>query len=91
MILDEPTSALDPVAEKQVYENYRQFAKEKTSLFISHRLASTRFCDKICLLDRGRIAEYGTHEALIDKKGLYYTMFEAQSRAYREEGADEEK
>lgn len=91
LILDEPTSALDPVAEKQVYESYRQFAGNKTSLFISHRLASTRFCDKICLLDHGKIAEYGTHEALMEQKGLYYTMFEAQSRAYRKEGADEEK
>ena len=91
LILDEPTSALDPVAEKQVYESYRQFAGNKTSLFISHRLASTRFCDKICLLDHGKIAEYGTHKALMEQKGLYYTMFEAQSRAYRKEGADEEK
>jgi len=91
MILDEPTSALDPVAERQVYESYRKFAGNKTSLFISHRLASTRFCDKICLLDKGRIAEYGTHESLMEQKGLYYTMFEAQSKAYRKEVADEGK
>lgn len=90
LILDEPTSALDPIAEKQVYESYRQFAEDKTSIFISHRLASTRFCDKICLLDHGRIAEYGTHDTLMEKKGLYYTMFEAQSKSYREEASNEE-
>lgn len=83
LILDEPTSALDPIAESRIYEKYSEMAKEKTSIFISHRLASTRFCDEILYLDRGRIAERGTHEELVRKQGAYAEMFEIQSQYYQ--------
>ena len=65
LILDEPTSALDPIAESRIYEMYNEMTKEKTSIFISHRLASTRFCDEILFLENGRVAERGTHEELL--------------------------
>lgn len=86
MILDEPTAALDPIAEHDIYQKYNQMAEGRTCLFISHRLASTRFCDRILFLDRGQIAEEGTHRQLLDKKGPYADLFEIQSRYYRQEG-----
>ncbi|MCM1244372.1 MAG: ABC transporter ATP-binding protein/permease [Roseburia sp.] len=85
LILDEPTSALDPIAESRIYEQYNEMAGEKTSLFISHRLASTRFCDEILYLEHGVVAERGTHEELLERKGGYAEMFEVQSHYYREE------
>ena len=89
LILDEPTSALDPIAESKIYEEYNSMAAEKTSVFISHRLASTKFCDKIMFLDDGQIAETGTHDELIKKGGKYREIFDIQSHYYREEGANE--
>lgn len=88
MILDEPTAALDPIAEHDIYRKYGRMAEGRTSLFISHRLASTQFCDRILFLDHGQIAEEGTHRQLLDKKGLYADLFEIQSRYYRQEGGD---
>lgn len=85
LILDEPTAALDALAESEIYEKYADFAREKTSLFVSHRLASTRFCDRILLLDGGKIAEEGTHEDLLAKGGLYAKMFALQSKYYSQE------
>lgn len=85
LILDEPTSALDPIAESHIYETYNEIAGERTSIFISHRLASTRFCDEILYLEHGAVTERGTHEELLDKKGGYAEMFEIQSHYYREE------
>lgn len=85
LILDEPTSALDPIAESQIYETYNEIANEKTSIFISHRLASTRFCDEIFYLEDGRIKERGTHEELIGKEGAYAHMYEIQSHYYRKQ------
>ena len=91
LILDEPTAALDAISEQELYLQYRKFIAEKSSIFISHRLASTRFCDRIILMEDGRIAEEGNHDSLMEKKGAYYEMFEAQSRYYREgEQANEE-
>ncbi|MCM1237222.1 MAG: ABC transporter ATP-binding protein/permease [Ruminococcus flavefaciens] len=87
LILDEPTSALDALAENEIYEKYSDFTEQKTSFFVSHRLASTRFCDRIILIDGGRIAEEGTHEELLEQKGLYAKMFELQSKYYKEETA----
>ena len=82
IILDEPTAALDPIAESNIYEKYNQLSAHKTSIFISHRLASTRFCDRIFLMEDGRIAEEGTHEELLKKAGSYAKMFEVQRQYY---------
>ena len=88
-ILDEPTAALDPIAESETYEQFRTMADGKTVLYISHRLASTRFCDRIVLLENGRAAEEGTHDTLLRSGGRYAELYEMQSRYYREKGAAE--
>lgn len=84
LILDEPTSALDPIAESKIYEEYNSMASDKTSVFISHRLASTKFCDKIMFLDDGQIVESGRHDELIKKGGKYREIFDIQSHYYQE-------
>ena len=86
MILDEPTAALDPIAESETYENFRGLTGEKTVIYISHRLASTRFCDRIVFLKDGKNVECGTHKALMDLDGEYAKMFEVQSHYYKKEG-----
>ncbi|MBQ3007118.1 MAG: ABC transporter ATP-binding protein [Clostridia bacterium] len=85
IILDEPTAALDPIAENDMYLRYSELTKDKTAIYISHRLSSTRFCDRIILLDNAKIIETGTHEELLALGGKYAGMFETQSRYYREE------
>ncbi len=87
LVLDEPTAALDPIAENDIYLKYNELTKGKTSVFISHRLASTRFCDRIIFIAKGRITEEGTHEDLLKLGGDYARLFEIQSRYYKE-GAD---
>lgn len=89
LILDEPTSALDPIAESEIYQKYANLSRGRTSLFISHRLASTRFSDRILFLENGKIKEEGTHEQLMALKGSYAHMFEVQSHYYKEEREDE--
>ncbi len=91
LVLDEPTAALDPIAENDIYMKYSEMTAGKTSLFISHRLASTRFCDRIIFLADGGIAEEGTHDELLAKNGVYANLFEVQSRYYREGGESDEK
>lgn len=86
LLLDEPTAALDPLAEHEMYMKYNEMSAGRTSLFISHRLASTRFCDRILFLENGQIAEEGSHEELLKKKGGYAKLFEVQSRYYKEGG-----
>lgn len=86
VVLDEPTAALDPLAEHDIYMKYNSMTQGKSSLFISHRLASTRFCDRILYLEHGRIAEEGTHQSLLDLDGGYAKLFEVQSRYYQEGG-----
>lgn len=85
ILLDEPTAALDAIAENEVYQAYSETLREKTALFISHRLASTRFCDRIILLEQGKIRETGTHEQLLTQGGRYAELFRIQSKYYQEE------
>lgn len=85
LVLDEPTAALDPIAESEVYESYQQHSRGKTAIFISHRLASTRFSDRIILLDHGQIQEEGTHEQLMKLGGAYAHMYQVQSSYYEKE------
>lgn len=89
VFLDEPTAALDALAEQAVYENYSDNMEGRTAVFISHRLASTKFCDRILLLDDGRIAEEGTHDELIRANGEYAELFNVQAKYYQENTAEE--
>lgn len=88
IVLDEPTAALDPLAENDIYQKYHDMTGGRTSLYISHRLASTRFCDRIIYLKDGQIEESGTHEELLAAGGEYAGLFEVQRKYYREGEAD---
>lgn len=91
VILDEPTAALDPVAEADIYSKYNEMTKGKSSVYVSHRLASTRFCDRIIFIENGGISEEGSHEELLAKGGRYAELFGVQSKYYKEgEVSDEE-
>jgi ABC-type multidrug transport system fused ATPase/permease subunit len=85
LILDEPTAALDAMAESEMYEQYSTLVEGKTSVYISHRLSSTRFCDRILFLENGQIAESGSHQELMEQDGRYAEMFRVQSQYYTEE------
>lgn len=91
LLLDEPTSALDPLAETAVYEQYHRLSQGKTTIFISHRLASTKFCDRIIYYENGRVKEDGTHDELMKENGAYAGMFEIQSQYYNEKGGDSDE
>lgn len=82
-ILDEPTAALDPVSESRVYESFDEIVKGKTAVYISHRLSSCKFSDRIFVLDNGKIAESGTHEALLSQNGIYAQLWQAQAQYYK--------
>lgn len=82
VILDEPTSALDPVSEYEIYKKFDEMVEDKTSIYISHRMSSCRFCDNILVFDDGQIVEQGAHEALLLKKGLYSELWNAQAQYY---------
>lgn len=84
IILDEPTAALDPLAEQALYLEFDSLVSGKSTVFISHRLASVAFCDKVALFHEGRLMEYGTHHELMEQHGEYYSMFELQAKYYRE-------
>ena len=88
LLLDEPTAALDPIAENDIYQRYNDLTAGCTSVYISHRLASTRFCDRILLIADHRIAEEGTHDALLAQGGRYAELFEVQRRYYQESEVD---
>ena len=85
VILDEPTAALDPVAENELYTRFNNIIGEKTTLYISHRLASVKFCDKVAVFADGRLTEYGTHQDLMQRQGLYADMYKKQAQFYMEE------
>lgn len=83
ILLDEPTAALDPVSEYEVYSNFNAISGDKTTVYISHRLASCRFCDKIMVFDNGRIVQHGSHEELLcNERGKYYELWHAQAQYY---------
>ena len=84
MILDEPTAALDPLAEDTMYQTYNKLTAGRTSIFISHRLSSTRFCDRILYMENGCIVEEGTHDELMRRGGKYADLFQVQSQYYKE-------
>lgn len=84
IVLDEPTAALDPIAESEMYQKYNEMTSGKSSIYISHRLASTRFCDRIIMIADGRIGEEGTHEELLKAGGKYAELYEVQSKYYKE-------
>lgn len=85
LLLDEPTAALDAIAENRMYLKYNELTRGRTSVFISHRLSSTRFCDRIFMMEEGRILEQGSHQELMEKKGAYYRLFQVQSHYYQKD------
>lgn len=90
VVLDEPTAALDPIAESDLYRKYSDLTGNRTSVYISHRLASTRFCDRVLLIENGGIAEEGTHEELLEAGGRYAYLFNIQSKYYKEGAMEDE-
>ena len=82
VILDEPTAALDPISEADIYQRFDEMVEDKTSVYISHRMSSCRFCDEIMVFDDGKIKERGTHEELLQLDGLYNEMWNAQAQYY---------
>ena len=82
LILDEPNSALDPIAEYELFLRLYDFSKEKTTLFVSHRLSSTAFCDNIIVISDGCVVEKGTHKELMEKDGIYSQLYNSQAQYY---------
>lgn len=89
LILDEPTAALDAIAEQNLYLSYSEMALNRTSIFISHRLASTRFCDRIFMMQDGKLKECGSHEELMEQRGAYFQLYQVQSHYYQEDRKEE--
>lgn len=84
VILDEPASALDPIAEAEIYEKFNSLVEDKTAIYISHRMSSSVFCDKILIIDGGTVADFDTHENLMKKTdSLYYKLFDSQAQNYK--------
>jgi len=84
VILDEPASALDPIAEAEIYEKFNSLVEDKTAIYISHRMSSSVFCDKILIIDGGTVADFDTHEQLMQKtESLYYKLFMSQAENYK--------
>lgn len=83
-MLDEPTSALDALAEQTLYERFDGMIGSRSAVYISHRLASTRFCDRIAMFEDGRLVELGSHDELMAQKGKYAEMFNVQAQYYKE-------
>ncbi len=91
VILDEPTSALDPISEYEIYSRFDSLVSDKTSVYISHRMSSCRFCNTIAVFEKGGICEIGSHEQLMAKQGRYYQMWQAQAKYYQEEQEMQER
>lgn len=90
VILDEPTAALDPIAESEMYKRYDELIQGKTGIFISHRLSSTRFCERILFMEKGSVIEEGNHEHLMEKGGAYADLFTLQAKYYQQKKQEEE-
>ena len=90
IILDEPTSALDPLAEERLYKSFNDLIGDRTGIFISHRLSSTKFCHKVAMFEDSHLVEFGTHDELMNLKGKYYELYETQAQLYREENKNED-
>lgn len=91
IILDEPTAALDPVSEYEIYQKFDELMEDKTAIYVSHRMSSTRFSQRIVVLDHGQIVEDGTHASLMKQHGLYYRLFEAQAQYYTADKIKQER
>ena len=91
LILDEPTASLDPMAEQEIFDQFDSLRRDKTTIFVSHRLSSATTASKIIVLENGTIAEEGTHRELMDKHGKYYELFTTQAKRYMEEADAEGK
>ena len=85
IVLDEPTAALDALAESKLYRDFDKLIGGKTAVYISHRLSSTQFCDRVAMFSEGELVEYGTHQELLAMHGAYAKMFEVQAQYYIEE------
>ena len=83
LVLDEPTAAMDAQAEADVFEHFRQLARDRMTILISHRFSTVRMADQIAVLEEGSVVEYGTHAELLDMNGRYATLFNLQARGYR--------
>ena len=82
VVLDEPTAALDPLSEYEIYSRFDELVRDKTSIYISHRMSSCRFCQDILVFQEGRLVERGSHETLLEAKGLYASLWNAQAQYY---------
>ena len=90
VVLDEPTAALDAIAESKLYSDFDKLIGGKTSIYISHRLSSTQFCNNVAMFKDGKLIEYGTHESLLKQNGEYANMFHVQAQYYVEAGETNE-
>ena len=82
MVMDEPTAALDPVAEAEIYQRMNRFTRDKGAIFISHRLSSCCFCDRVFVFEKGQLVEQGSHGELLAAEGRYRKLWDAQARYY---------
>lgn len=87
IVLDEPTAAIDPIEETKIYKKFKEISDERTTVLVTHRLGSARIADRIVVMENGRVAEIGTHDELINKKGTYYVLFMSQAQWYENQNA----
>ncbi len=87
IVLDEPTAAIDPIEETKIYKKFKEISDERTTVLVTHRLGSARIADRIVVMENGRVAEIGTHDELIHKKGTYYVLFKSQAQWYENQNA----